>query len=239
MHQASRHRFLGCLFIVSIGIQSCTYFTEPKPFSNKDLSPQETRPLILPNLQNGDTVTGTIAVELEATDLLSQIDYVTVWNDSTTFPRIAQPPFQFTIDTRWWLNGSRDLAIGLYKKNYNVGLIRINNEPSVKYIIHLVFKHKPLPPQVSGTARRTTLADSADVRWRQNLADDVQYYIIQFFRVSFPVDTAHPFLSDTLRSNHADHYVTPIQRDVIYVRVGAGNQDGPTYSDFTYLIGTN
>ena len=224
------------ILIFSIFFQSCNYFTEPNPTANNNVTPQEIKPLLVSNYREGDTVTAAISIELQPTEELSEIDYAIVMNDSTTFPKISQPPFLFDIDTRWWLNGTHNLTIGLYKKDYNPGLFRLQNEPSVKYTIRLVFKHQPLPPQIYGFVRRTYTSGSAEVSWRQYLATDTQYFVVQFFD-KYGTDSV--FLTDTLRSNDANSYSAQIKEDVLYFRVGAGNEYGISYSGPKYLVGTN
>ena len=184
--------------------------------------------------QPGDTITGTISIELQPTEKLSEIDYVTVMNKETPFAKISTPPFKFDIDTRWWLNGNQILSIGVYKINNNVGVLKLFNEPAVIYFIPLVFKHQPLPPVTDGFKMDASGGNYiTKISWNQPILDDVNYFVVEIFGGYDAV------ISDTLKTNLVTSYEKIISPNFSYFRVGAGNEFGITFSEKKYIWWTN
>ena len=227
-----QNSYLHIIILLTIILHSlsCNYFTEPEPFVNKNLTAEQKETLGLLNYQSGDTVTGSIIVELQPKVPLSEINYVTVLNDSTTFPKISQPPFKFDVDTRWWLNGKHELSVGLYKKNYNIGLLGVINEPSIRYSITLTFRHQPFVPDVYGERSIHYYSnihyEDVNIRWHQNMIGDVRYYIVQI------LESASVVFSDTIHSALTNKYIKRIYDSALSFRFGAGNEFGVTYTDW-------
>jgi len=109
--------FLLCILSgCGIFLLSCSIFTEPEPFENKDVHPPTAGYYPEIHYQAGDTVNGIMNLQFFAPVDSAQITMVRLFIDSTFVQSLNSPPFKFSINTQPLANGSHQVFFYVYKR---------------------------------------------------------------------------------------------------------------------------
>lgn len=220
--------------LYAMALSSCGFIT-PKPKLNGVGVSGKLRPLVLNGLEAGDTVSGTIDFSFTPIEDTSEIDSVTVLNNSKYFPEVLRPPFTFSIDTRWWPNGADSLRLGVYLKENENSVDKLFGVPSVIYSVPLTFRNVPFPPGITGQAW-TPVSDSAEdisIAWTQPMRLNVKYYVLQLFSEIYDSSAVYQVY---VYSPSANEFNDTLKVQASACRIGAGNEFGVSYSPIERLF---
>jgi hypothetical protein len=221
-------KLLILLFVFSFIFSSCTYFSEPEPYVDKEAKPPEIKPYTLNNYSINQVMSGNIELPFIPDVDISEIDHVTLFIDYKIESTIYNSPYLFDVDTRKWPNSLYTLAFCVYKKKNSLGLMGLVNSPSQVYTISLVFDNTP--PTAPTNVAVINKNNHPSISWTPTNLNNFYCYVVRrdgnVIATLFSQNTS--VYDDTIYSAGTDFY------RVIY-DIGASTMDDTAYSQVDTL----